>query len=95
MNITDQMAEESGSKKWPFPVCFNILHLVRVNYGILCKNAIGNNMSRKDFFFRLAEELTFDYQLSGQEIPSEADCPTIPLPKNPTQYENRPNRILQ
>ena len=47
---------------------FSILDLVRINSWILYKNTTGTNISRKDFLFRLAEELTFDCKLSRQEL---------------------------
>ena len=68
---------KSGSRSWPLQVFFNILDLAKINSWILYKNTTGKNISRKDFLFRLVEELTFIYT----EIASEADCQTIPLPK--------------
>ena len=87
VDVTDQMARKysvkSGSRTWPLQVFFNILDLAGINSWVLYKNATGKNISRKDFLFRLAEELTFDFQSSSQKIAGEADSPTSHLPQTP------------
>ncbi|XP_050453253.1 piggyBac transposable element-derived protein 4-like [Cataglyphis hispanica] len=65
VDVTDQMARKytvkSGSRRWPFQVFFNILDLAGINCWILYKNTTGENISRKDFLFRLAKELASEY----------------------------------
>lgn len=65
--VADQMAREyhvkSGSRRWRLQVFLNILRLAGINAWILNKNAIGENVSRKDFLFRLSEERTSKYQV--------------------------------
>lgn len=79
VDITDQMARKytvkSGSRRWPLQVFFNILDLAAINSWILYKNTTGDNVSRKDFLFRLAEELAAKYQTSRQK-PAEINTPT-------------------
>jgi hypothetical protein len=79
VDVTDQMARKytvkSGSRRWPLQVFFNILDLAGINCWILYKNTTGENISRKDFLFRLAEELASEYQTSRQK-PHEADILT-------------------
>lgn len=79
VDVTDQMARKytvkSGCRRWPLQVFFNILDLAGINSWILYKNTTGENISRKDFLFRLAEELASEYQTSRQK-PHEADIST-------------------
>lgn len=81
VDVTDQMARKysvkSGSRRWPLQVFFNILDLVGINSWILYKNLTGKNISRKDFLFRLAEELTSGNQKA--EI-RPTHIPTTPRP---------------
>ncbi|XP_035739246.1 piggyBac transposable element-derived protein 4-like [Vespa mandarinia] len=68
VDVTDQMARKytvkSSSRKWSLRVFFNILDLAGINCWILYKNTTGENITRKDFLFRLAEELASEYQTS-------------------------------
>ncbi|XP_055378966.1 piggyBac transposable element-derived protein 4-like [Condylostylus longicornis] len=62
VDMTDQMARKysvkSGSRRWPLQVFFNILDLAAINAWVLYKETTGENISRKDFLFQLAEELS-------------------------------------
>lgn len=88
VDITDQMARKysvkSGSRRWPLQVFFNILDLAGINSWILYKNTTGETISRKDFLFRLAEELASEYQ-TAREKPQEINIPsssgTLPVRK--------------
>lgn len=72
VDITDQMARKysvkSGSRRWPLQVFFNILDLAAINAWVLYNEITGENISRKDFLFQLAEELSTKY-----EDPSELE----------------------
>ena len=63
---------KSGSRRWPFQVLFNILDLAGINAWILYKETTGEQISRKDFMFQLADELAADNVKSRIELrPSE------------------------
>ncbi|KAL2729155.1 piggyBac transposable element-derived protein 4-like [Vespula maculifrons] len=44
---------KAGSQKWP---------ILGINVWILYKETIGENISKKDFLFQLAEQLSGDYK---------------------------------
>ena len=54
---------------------FNILDLAGINSWILHKNTTGETISRKDFLFRLAEQLASEYQ-TAREKPQEINIPS-------------------
>ena len=62
VDVVDQMARKysmkAGSFRWPIQVFFNILDLVAINAWILYKEYTRSKISRKEFIFCLAEELT-------------------------------------
>lgn len=65
--MTDQMARKyiyvkSGSRRWPLQVFFNILDLAAINAWVLYNETTGENISRKNFLFQLAEELSTEYK---------------------------------
>lgn len=66
IDIIDQMAKKytvkSGSRWWPLQVFFNILDIGGINAWIMYKVLTGTNITRKDFLFQLAEELSTGYQ---------------------------------
>jgi hypothetical protein len=68
VDVTDQMAHKytvkSASRRWPLQVFFNILDLAGINSWILYKETTGEKISRKDFLFKLAEELASEFQSS-------------------------------
>lgn len=85
VDVTDQMARKysvkSGSRRWPLQVFFNILDLAGINSWILYRSITGKNISRKDFLFRLAEELTSEYKSSSQGRASEILRPATQNPR--------------
>ena len=58
----DQMARKysvkAGSFRWPLQVFFNIMDLAAINAWILYKECSRSKISRREFIFCLAEELT-------------------------------------
>lgn len=73
VDISDQMARKysvkSGSRRWPLQVFFNILDLAGINAWVLYKETTGENISRKDFLFQLANELAREYRNSRTSLP--------------------------
>ncbi|XP_033319032.1 uncharacterized protein LOC117216437 [Bombus bifarius] len=71
VNIARQMITKYSvklrSKRWPLQVFFNILDLAGINAWILYKETTGEQISRKDFMFQLAEELVADNEKSRIE----------------------------
>ncbi|XP_043597817.1 piggyBac transposable element-derived protein 4-like [Bombus pyrosoma] len=69
--IADQMAKKysvkSGSRRWPLQVFFNILDLASIDAWILYKETTGEQISRKEFMFQLADELAADNEKSRVE----------------------------
>lgn len=59
---------KSGSRRWPLQIFFNILDLASINAWILYNETTGENLSRKDFLFQLAEELSGKYEDSYLHI---------------------------
>ncbi|CAD1479151.1 unnamed protein product [Heterotrigona itama] len=57
---------KSSSQRWPLQVFFNILDLAGINSWILYKETTGENISRKDYLFQLAEELAANYTGSSE-----------------------------
>ena len=57
------------------------MDLAGINAWILYKNVTGTNITRKEFLFRLAEELTAEYQLSGQGKANENHRPATQNPR--------------
>ncbi|XP_024225198.1 uncharacterized protein LOC112213286 isoform X2 [Bombus impatiens] len=53
---------KAGSFRWSLQVFFNILDLAAINAWILCKECTRSKISRKEFIFCLAEELTGENQ---------------------------------
>ena len=68
VDIADQMAKKysvkSGSRKWSLQVFFNILDLAGINAWILYREITGEQISRKEFMFQLADELAADNEKS-------------------------------
>ena len=66
--MTDQMARKYSAKckcrRWSVQVFYNILGLAGINAWILYKETTGENISRRDFLFRLGEELAEIYRIS-------------------------------
>ena len=66
VDILDQMARKysvkAGSRRWPLHVFYNILDLAAINAWVLYKETTQANISRKEFLFKLAEELGDDYR---------------------------------
>ena len=66
VDVVDQMARKysvkAGSRRWPLHVFYNILDLAVINAWIIYKETTGVNISRKNFIFQLAEELSGDYR---------------------------------
>lgn len=75
VDMTDQMVRKystkSKSRRWPVQVFFNILDLAALNAWILYKETTGENISRQEFLFQLAEELATKYS-DLQEYESES-----------------------
>lgn len=65
VDVTDQMARKcslkSASRRWPVHVFFNILDLTGINSWILYKKITGEKLSRKNFLFRLVDELASEH----------------------------------
>lgn len=74
---------KSGSRRWPLQVFFNILDLACINAWILYKETTGENISRKDFMFQLADELASDYKnsKSGPSVLPTKEATTITTSK--------------
>ena len=70
VDITDQMARKytvkSCSQRWPLHIFFNILDLAAINAWVLYNETCGENISRKDFLFQLAEELSSNHNNSSE-----------------------------
>lgn len=73
---------KSGSRRWPLQVFFNILDLAAINAWILYTETTGENISRKEFLFQLAEELSTKY-----DDPSELE--NFNLSKSPESSNKR------
>ena len=62
VDVIDQMAHKysvkAGSFPWPLQVFFDILDLAAINAWILYKECTRSKISRKEFIFCLAKELT-------------------------------------
>ena len=71
LDITDQTAREysvkSASRRWPVYVFFNILYLAGINSWILYKPTTGENITRKEFLFLLADELASEEQATKEK----------------------------
>ncbi|KAL9918981.1 uncharacterized protein ACN427_001074 isoform 2-T2 [Glossina fuscipes fuscipes] len=80
IDVTDRMARKysvkSKCQRWPLQVFFNILDLAGINAWILYKETAGEEISRQEFLFQLAEELVIEYQKEKQ-ISQECSSKTI------------------
>lgn len=80
VDVTDQMARKysvkSKCQRWPLQVFFNILDLAGINAWILYKETTGEEISRQEFLFQLAEELGTEYQKERQ-LSKECSSETI------------------
>lgn len=80
VDVTDQMARKysvkSKCQRWPLQVFFNILDLAGINAWILYKETTGEEISRQEFLFQLAEELGTEYQKERQ-LSKECSSKTI------------------
>ncbi|KAL9905270.1 rhodopsin 4 isoform 1-T4 [Glossina fuscipes fuscipes] len=95
-DVTDQMARKysvkSKCQRWPLQVFFNILDLAGINAWILYKETTGEEISRQEFLFQLAEELGTEYQ-KEKEIIKECSSPTIIINTNTVSSERRSCQI--
>ena len=48
---------ESGPRRWPIQVFYNMLDLARINYAILYKEVTGEKLSPKDYPLSLVAEM--------------------------------------
>ncbi|XP_049294418.1 uncharacterized protein LOC125769653 [Anopheles funestus] len=65
VDVVDQMCRKysvkSASRRWPVHSFFNILDLAGINAWVLYKELTKENISRRDFLFKLGEELAKEY----------------------------------
>lgn len=55
--MTRKYSVKSKSQRWPLQVFFSILDLAGINAWLLYKETTGEEISRQEFLFQLAEEL--------------------------------------
>ena len=97
VDMTDQMARKytvkAGSRRWPLQVFYNILDLAGINAWILYKETTGENISRKDFLFQLAEELAGDYKhLTGRSSVEAEEISSCTPSQNQTHISMKRKR---
>lgn len=72
VDVLDQMAKKysvkASSRRWPVHVFYNILDLAGINAWVLYKEITKENVSRRDFLLRLAEELREEYISDKKQI---------------------------
>ena len=56
---------ESGSRRWPIKVFYNMLNLAGINSAILYKEASGEKLSRKDYPLSLVSEMQQTFKNTG------------------------------
>lgn len=65
VDVVDQMCRKysvkSASRRWPVHSFFNILDLAGIKAWILYKELTKEKISRRDFLFKLGEELAKEY----------------------------------
>ena len=65
VDVADQMVREcsvkAGNGRWPVAVFYNTLDLASINAFVLYKTRTGDNVSRRNFLFKLATELRQGY----------------------------------
>lgn len=65
VDILDQMSRlytvKFGCRRWPMHVFFNVLDLAGINAWILYRETTGEEVTRRMFLFKLAEELSSVY----------------------------------
>ncbi|CAH2089749.1 unnamed protein product [Euphydryas editha] len=75
VDVLDQMARKysvkAGSRRWPLQVFYNILDLAAINAWILYKETCDENITRKQFLFQLAEELSSEYRCCRKEASNQ------------------------
>ncbi|KAL2726387.1 piggyBac transposable element-derived protein 4-like [Vespula maculifrons] len=62
--MTRKYTMKAGSRKWP---------ILGINVWILYKETIGENISKKDFLFQLAEQLSADYKNLTKQFSVKAE----------------------
>ncbi|XP_043486360.1 piggyBac transposable element-derived protein 4-like [Polistes fuscatus] len=92
VDVTDQMARnysvKSKSRRWSLQVFFNILDLAGINAWVLYKETTGEEITRQEFLFQLAEELAIEYQ---QELGKKNQ----PIPIASTSTGSRERKTCQ
>lgn len=103
VDVVDQMARKyiskSASFRWPLQVFFNILDLAAINAWILYTECTGSKLSRKEFLFQLAKELTEGEKKKSNNIDYNHPLPSTSGERRTCQIgfckRNRSNNICK
>ena len=75
MDVVDQLARKfsikSSSRRWPFLTWCHVQELAGINVYALYKALTKDNISRRDFIFKLAEELVRPFIDSRTEVTAD------------------------
>ena len=58
-----QYPVKAGARRWPVAVFYNILDVASINAFMLYEKRTGDEVSRRDFLFKLAAALRKDYDV--------------------------------
>lgn len=84
VDILDQMSRlytvKFGCRRWPMHVFFNVLDLAGINAWILYRETTGEEVTRRMFLFKLAEELSSAY-IQSRKRPVPTSIATVETSK--------------
>ena len=90
VDIVDQMAKKytvrSGTRRWPVHSFQNTLDLAAINAWILYKELTKENIARREFIHKLAEELAESSVQNRNHIPAQGSL---------TEDQTRPKKFCQ
>ncbi|KAI4817221.1 hypothetical protein KUCAC02_009497, partial [Chaenocephalus aceratus] len=64
MKAMSSLVSESGTRRWPVAVFYNVLDLAAINAWLLYQSCMSQNIPKRDFMFQLAHELRAEWMAS-------------------------------
>ncbi|XP_014614562.1 PREDICTED: uncharacterized protein LOC106792604 [Polistes canadensis] len=97
--MTYQMARKytvkSSSRRWPLQIFFNILDLAAINAWILYKEVTRIQIERKQFLFKLAEQLSVNYTTERQKNSSQQENSEVSTATSSSTRDSTKRKICQ
>lgn len=84
-SMVKSMTTKIGTRRWPLAVFFNLLDIAGVNSWIVFKKKTSSEISRREFLFKLGEQLT------AANVLARSSSTTLSIQQPQLQLEKRAN----